>query len=155
MEAMTSTCGIEERAKVQEEALKTLRAMIVCFHMRGFTAWEIARKLTHDLTPVQMWGTVATLKAIGESAVADEVRRFAERAEREEAVAEQERRKREHVGDWYICDAEGALLEIVEDASYAFAAAFRDTMAERLDIDPEGLDVLTADEYEGEYGADA
>ena len=147
MEVMASTCGIEERERVQAEALDALRAGLCYFRARGFTSWEIARKLTEGLTPAQTWRTVATLKAIDESAVADEVRRFAERAERE-------RRKRERVGDWYICDTEGALLDIVEGGSYAYALFHRDDMAERLDIDPEGLDVLTADEYEGRWGGE-
>lgn len=137
------------------EALETLRAGLYYFRGCGFTPWEIARKLARDMTPGQMRRTVATLSEIAEVDVAHEMDRLADRAEREAEEAEQERRKRERVDDWYICDGDGAILDIMEDASYAYALFHRDDVAEQLDIDPESLDVLSAGEYEERYGEDA
>ena len=144
----------EERENVRAEALKTLKAGLYYFRARGFTPWEIARKLARDMMPGQMRRTVATLSEIDEADVAHEMERLADRAEREAEEAEQERRKRDRVDDWYICDEDGAVLAIAEHASYAYALFHRDDVAEQLDIDPESLDVLSADEYAEEYGED-
>ena len=145
----------EEREKLRSEALETLRAGLFYFRARGFTAWEIARKLTHGLRPGQMWETVATLKAIGEADVADEARRCAEQAEREAEEAERERRKLARVDTYYICGEDGVVLDIVERVPYACALFRRDDTAEQFGVAPEALDVLTKDEYESEYGAGA
>ena len=55
---------------------------------------------------------------------------------------------------WYICDEDGAVLEAVESNLYTAALEWRDITAERLGVDPESLDVLSADEYAEEYGED-
>lgn len=141
----------EETENVRKEALKTLRMGLSYFRARGFTPFEIARKLADGLTLAQMWGTAATLLALDDAATADEMCRLAERAEREAEEAEAARRKRDRVDTYYICDTDGAVLAIAENKTYAYANSLRVDMMGRFGW----LDVLTGEEYDEQYGEEA
>ena len=53
---------------------------------------------------------------------------------------------------FYIVDKDGAILEEVETNFYDAALSWRDTMADDLGVAPESLEVMTAEEYEEEWG---
>ena len=53
---------------------------------------------------------------------------------------------------YYVVDWDGVILETVETNLYTEALEWRDMMAERLGVDSEKLDVMTAEEYESEWG---
>ena len=53
---------------------------------------------------------------------------------------------------YYIVNEDGAILEEVETNFYDEALSWRDTMADDLGVTPESLEVMTAEEYEEEWG---
>ena len=53
---------------------------------------------------------------------------------------------------YHIVDWDGVIFETVETNLYTEALEWRDITAERLGVDSEKLDVMTAEEYESEWG---
>ena len=146
----------EQREKVRGELLRTVKAGIFYSRAQGMVPWEIARQLVKGLTPGQMRRSADTFREIGAAdvAVLTDGYLLHVRAEREAEAAEAERRKRDRVDTYYVCDTDGAILDIVERVSYATALVYREAEAGRLGVEEESLEVLTAKEYAEEYGED-